>query len=507
MKSILLFLLFFAMAYPYTLPDATSRVLVFSDQMNESPGTANFTFNATHYVGMQKVDKARIDAYRQINSNFIVLQYHKAYGTDLGGNITNATPPYWNNDCDTFYAWVSRHPSYGSLESYYIHSGGVIDSAHRVQHFWNNALEYYLADLRTDGWKNYVAEVTSSRCSAIGFDGTFYDAAYFPNYGYVPANWCETAPFNAPAFTQFGPTWNNSFAVPYFAFIRNYYHSGGRNQLCIVNCDQMITGWYDDAYMDSTDGGMVEGFFTYGNRLTGSDWQLSASRILKYMTGAGKNKVMLAQCSPGETDLLQRRWCIANYLLIKNKYSYYNNAYGSASNWWPEYEINLGNFSSQPAGLSDLLVSGTTSLYKRDYAAGLVLVNPGAAAQNFTLIGNYQPITFSGGGNVNNGIVPPSSLLTYGTAVSGAVTVNPGEALILQKVVNPVVESPPGQHPSENRGLLVKIYSISGKRVATLKSGAGRFLPGTLGLKSGIYFAVTESRNTKTPIQKLVVLK
>ena len=416
----------------YQLPDATDRIPVFSDQLNEAPGSANFTFNATHFAGMQKIDKARIDAYRQINPGFIAVQYHKSYGVDLQQNITSATAPYWNNDCDTFYAWVGRNPGYGARESYYLHYTATADSAHRIRHFWNNVNEYFLADLRHAGWRAYVAQETVRRCQTMGFDGAFFDATYFPSYGYDPENWCDSAPYNAASIVAFGPAWNADFAMPYWGSVRRYYHSQGRDYLCIVNCDQMVTGWYEDAYLDSVDGAMAEGFFTYGGTLTGADWQLSAGRIIRYLTGAGRDKVLIAQCSPDENDDSQRRWCIANYLLLKNRYSYYNIAYSSNANWWPEYEIDIGSIVDQPAVLSDLLSAGSQSLYVRRYSRGIVLVNPGSVGQSYNLSQNHRPIYFSGGGAVNNG-VKPSMLLSESNAVAGYLNVGPGEVLILRK--------------------------------------------------------------------------
>jgi hypothetical protein len=178
------------------LPDATSKVLIFSDQLNDNPGSANFIFAASHYIGMQKIDKVKIDAYRELNPDFIPVQYHKAYGVDLGGNITNAHSPFWNNDCDSLYAWQERNPQYGPLEDYYLHYGNISDSDHRIGHYWNNNREYWLADIGHEGYRRYVAEETSRRCSEIGFEGTFYDCAYFPSYGYDPEDWCTTAPWN-----------------------------------------------------------------------------------------------------------------------------------------------------------------------------------------------------------------------------------------------------------------------------------------------------------------------
>jgi hypothetical protein len=438
-RCLFLLIFLFLTSYARNLPDATSKVLVFSDQINDNPGSPNFIFAANHYIGMQKIDKGKIDAYKLINPDFIAVQYHKAYGVDLGDNITNAYSPYWNRDCDSLYAWQKRNPQYGPLENYYLHTGNQIDSAHRIEHIWDNVNEYWLADIRQEGYKKYIAEETARRCKDIGFDGTFYDCAYFPSYGYIPENWCTTAPWNVQSITQFNTQWNDTFAIPFWKYISNYYHSEGRDLLCLPNCDQMVTGWYDDKYLDNVDGAMVEGFFTYGGLLTGGDWLLSAGRILKYLTGNGKNKVMIAQPGVTADNIKQRRWCIANYFLLKNRFSYYNIPFSSTANWWPEYDINLGAFVSTPTVLNDLLVTGKTSLYKRDYQNGMVLVNPGTVSENYTLTAQYKPISFSGGGNCNNGNLPALNL-TIGSPVTGVVTIASGEALILQNATDILIK-------------------------------------------------------------------
>lgn len=480
-----IFLLLSKIIFAMELPDATSKILVLSDQLNDAVGSTNLTFNATHFIGTQKIDKERIAAYKAVNPKFIVLQYHKSYGVDLQQNITSPVSPAWNNDCDTFVAWVNRNPSYGSRESYYLHYTNSVDSAHRVKHYWNGVNEYYLADLRHAGWRQYVAETNVWRCRNIGFDGTFFDATYFPSYGYDPENWFDSVPYNAGGITNFGTPWNQTFAVPYWASIRNYFHASGRDYLCIVNCDQMVTGWYNDAYLDSVDGAMAEGFFTYGGKLTGADWSLSAGRILKYLTGAGKNKILIAQCSPGAADQSVRRWCIANYLLLKNKYSYYNISLSANANWWPEYEIALDSFVTQPSTLNDLLVAGTTSLYKRDYKSGMVLVNPGSGAQSFALGQQYKPVTFTGGGDVINGVLPAMSV-TYGTAVSGAVTVAAGEVLVLQKAGTSVINIHPGKANIGKTSCQDALYSINGKM---LKRGGSQ----TVHTPHGVYLLRSEN--------------
>jgi hypothetical protein len=241
----------------------------------------------------------------------------------------------------------------------------------------------------------------------------------------------------------------------------------------------MVTGWYHDDYLDSVDGAMAEGFFTYGGKLTGSDWTLSAGRMLQYLTGSGRNKVLIAQCSPNATDIAVRRWCIANYFLLKNKYSYYNLALSSTANWWPEYTIDLDSFLTQPSTLNDLLVPGTTSLYRRDFKNGMVLVNPGTVSRSLITAQRFQPVSFSGGGDVIDGN-PPSMSVVHGPAVTGSITVAAGDAVILQREGAATRPGRPSSLPLAPQSTRYVAYSLTGRPVA-----AGRSRPN--GLCAGVY--------------------
>ena len=373
------------MAGTVELPDATSKTLVLSDQLNDAVGSANLAFNATHFIGTQKIDRDRILAYKALNPKFIVLQYHKSYGVDLQQNITSPVAPAWNNDCDTFYAWVNRNPSYGPRENYYLHFTNAVDSAHRINHYWNNVNEYYLADLRHAGWRQYVAETNVWRCQNIGFDGTFFDATYFPSPGYDPANWFDSVPYNAGGMTNFGTTWNQTFAVPYWAFVRDYFHASGRDYLCIVNCDQMVTGWYDDDYLDSVDGAMTEGFFTYGENLPVPTGRSRRAGSLNISPAREETRSLSPSALPIPPTSPSGAGASPIICFLKTNTRTITSPTARMPTGGPEYDIALDSFVTQPSTLNDLLVSGTTSLYKRDYKSGLVLVNPGSGTQSFTL--------------------------------------------------------------------------------------------------------------------------
>ncbi len=434
-------------AWSRAIPDTTDAVYIWADQLQTYNDSQN-RFVADHFVASQKLTKDRIDAIRSYNSEFIVLQYHKAYGTDMGNNIVG--PYEWGSDIATMDAFAADNPQYGDLEDYYIHWTPQKDPTHRVQHYWAGSIEYHLADIRHAGFRAYLLQETKRRCETIGFDGTFFDVAYFPWYEYEPdydpsvgfggdgRMWFQYEPWAWPSIDQdaskVAANWN-AMAVPYWQEVTGGYHSGEKKYYSIVNCDRMITGWYEHAYLDHVDGGLSENWMTGGDsnsRLVGADWGLSASRILRYLTG--NDKVLIAQPNNGwSTNTALREWWIANYFLLKNNKSFYYYAYSMDLHWWPEYEIDLGAFTASPTkNLGDLLVEGTQSLYARSYENGLVLVNPGESTQAYPLNGTYYRYTFSGGGYVAED-TKPAMTLEHATPLSGTVSVEPHGALILWK--------------------------------------------------------------------------
>lgn len=445
------------------LPRSSDKILVWADQLNTVPGTQNFHFAATHFVGTQKIDKNRIDAYRAINDSFVVVQYHKAYGVDLGQNVTEPQSPHWNTDIEYMRRFAQQNPQFGPYESYFLHTQGSVDSSFRIGHRWQGNLEYYLADVRHDGFRSYVATETSRRCEELGFNGTFFDAAYFPHYGYQPNDWFLSPPLSAASITQFGEPWNTTFALPYWNYLFQYYHSSGRDQLLIINCDQMVTGWYHDDYLQHSDGGMVEGFFTYGGKLVGDDWTLSAGRIIQYLTGRDARRIMIAQVAIDPQNIDIRRWCIGNFLLLRNDRSYYYIVNGAEPFWYPEYELSLGASVSVPGTLNELHVQGSSALYHRRYTQGLVVVNAGADSASYTLDGEYRVVDFSGGGAVVNGMPPPMAL-SYSDVVAGMLKV-PGQSVwILKKAENSQSAQPYSSLKRHDAAVLAAgLYDLRGR--------------------------------------------
>ena len=408
------------------LSDTVDGIHIWADQL-DATSDAEDRFIAGHYVGSQKLTKDRIDPIRAYNPDFIVVQYHKAYGVDQGGNIIE--PNEWGRDISKHDGYMATHPEDGDEEEYYFHwNDGSVER--RVEHYYRGHMECYLADIRHEGYRKYVTGETIRRCRDVGFDGTFFDVAYFPWYGYNPQTWYEYPPLNWPAIPDCGSLWNE-LAEPFWQYVQDAYHSIGNDYYCLSNCGRMITGWYVHTYLDYIDGAMSEGFMTYNGVLTGVNWELSASRILRYLTG--NDKILIAQPSIEVENIPLREWCMANYLLLKNDKSfYYNVDTGGDVSWWPEYEIELGAYTQAPTRhLSDLLVQGTESLYLRRYERGLVLVNPGDNPQQYALVDTLRRYRFSGGGRLVDGQKPDMEL-TFDEEVGGRITIQPGGAMILR---------------------------------------------------------------------------
>jgi chitodextrinase len=452
------------------IPDTRDGIFVWADQLTFH-NSQQYEFVANHFVGSQKLTANHIQALRAHNPDFLVTQYHKAYGVDIGNNITG--PNTWSNDIDEMRRFIADHPEYGTEESYYMHWTSNNDADHRVQHYWEGQIEFHLADISHAGFRAYVAEETMRRCREIGFDGAFYDVAYFPWYDYEPdyntgrgfggdgTMWYAYEPRNWPGpGATLAANWN-ALAVPYWQHIANAYHANGNNYLCIPNCDRMVTGWYEDVFMDYVDGGMMEGFMSDGGeaqgRLCGADWLLSASRTLRFLTG--NDKILIAQPSTS-TDLLRRKWQIANFLLLKNQKSFFYYAGDMEVAWYPEYGIDLGAYAAAPTqDLDDLLVDGTSSLYAREYENGLVLVNPGDTAQSITLNGTYYRYAFSGGGLFLTSM--PAMSLTRELPVSGTISVPAHEAMILWQDNTPATDTTAPSVPADLQAETVSSSSIS----------------------------------------------
>jgi hypothetical protein len=138
------------------------------------------------------------------------------------------------------------------------------------------------------------------------------------------------------------------------------------------------------------------------------------NRAMK-LTSAGKFIIM--QSYP--PDIPSRQFLLGTYLLLKGGKTFVNLA-GAGVNYIPEYALDVGPPNAAlPADVSGYQFSG---VYRRDFAKGMVLVNPGDSSVTVTLPTTYQQVSASGGGVVTDAQLDSSGKYTGGTLSYAAVT-------------------------------------------------------------------------------------
>lgn len=443
------------------IPSTKRYNLIWADQLYGLPPNL-IQFVAKNYVGTQKIFAYQAADYRSINPNFLVISYHLANGINpqrhddcpdpknnhgngfIGVIAPNGFVNEWN---DYFLPWLNAHSivtGSNRFEQMFQHYDSVV-STNRVWHidpFWAMNLEN--AD-----WRDYYADNIISWMSGNENEGTFLDVSvetmvsplYHPNQNDPQPyyfNWYISphgpAGYSISTLSDFA-NWMNSQYLLFYQYLYRRFHSAIVDYLVLPNTDQMVTGWYDpvwtdgDANGEAIDGAMMENFGSY----TGSDMYLSLERGLRHLTGRGK--ILIAQFS--DTTQHERYRRVAMYMLIKNENSYLC-IHPGHTDWYPEFEIDLGDQSPVPVNIDSLRVSGSGSngLFRRDFSEGMVLCNTSSSTFSQTLSGNnWFVIETNGGGEVDtSGNIAAQNILYI--PVSGTVTVGPSECMILKNIPN-----------------------------------------------------------------------
>ncbi len=393
------------------LPSTRRYVLVWKDQLiPDGYSEAWKQWVVTHYVGTQKLFRRQIDDYRSRNANFLMLVYHLAYGlngadqTNPVGNITGPDT-FGQEDTDTFTPWVASHGI--NREAAYQHFGAPPSSSTRVSYpdpFW-------LMDISSAEWRSYLFDslLQWQAFPTAHATGTFLDVAFPPWYSYQPNGW-----WAGPAgdgSREGLRTWWNPRARDYFnamraAFAPTLNHP---RYLVIPNTDALVDNTDEPAFLDGTDGVFTENWQAIG--AGPGDWNLSTRRVLQYATS--QSKVWMIDVTQEATALPQslRELLIGTYFLIRNGTSYI--MFGNELSWYPEYELDLGGYQSEPpSDLEALRVAGAGGeaggLYLRTYERGMVLVNSSNQALSYSLSAPMKRAVWSGGGVIDANANPPS---------------------------------------------------------------------------------------------------
>lgn len=443
------------------VPSSKRWNMVWADQLVPAwitPGKVEFA--AKNYVGTQKLFADQISQYRSFNSNFLCLIYRLSSGlnpaenrhcpdpkTNSGTGYIGVVSPlgYVSEYLEYFVPWVnSQQLSGDAYESMFQHYD-VKDSLHRVWH----QDPYWLMDVSNSNWREYIVSTSLIWMDEMTCDGCFYDVSvewncslYNPKSGNPEPgnfNWWEyphkpaTYPEDMTDRSVYAK-WQNGMYLQYFQALYSYFHESGSVYLLIPNIDQMITTVYDPTWLEgnmlgqTVDGAMMENF----GSCSGQDMYLSLERGFRYLTS--KNKILIAQCPASTPEERLRR--TAMYMLIKNENSFINLINSGRVEWYPEYEIDLGNIKPLPDTFEELREkgSGYKSLWKRQYDSGYVVCNTSDDTISYNPYADgWAYLKTSGGGEVGDDGTIKQQSLVY-TPFKGSIPIPPSQCMVFKHV-------------------------------------------------------------------------
>ena len=301
--------------------------------------------------------------------------------------------------------WSSDWASVTSHEDWFMHN-------QNNQRHHDPVDQWDIHDISNAGFRGYWVTSVIADMRATGAQGVFADSfeAGISGYGVTDPDprFDGTNPANA-AMWPGGDTWVDQKAE-WIAYIESAFAATPEQFVLVPNIGAMITGWSNIDY-SHVDGAMLEGF---GYQEAPADWVLGMNRAMK-LTGAGK--FIIVQSYPG--DIPTRQFLLGTYLMLKGSKTFVNLA-GSGVNYLPEYAIDFGPpKAGLPGDVSGYQYSG---VYRRDFAKGLVLVNPGDSAAAVTLPGTFEQVSATGGGAVTDADLDASGNYSGGTLSYAAVT-------------------------------------------------------------------------------------
>jgi hypothetical protein len=406
-----------------TLPQTTTCVIAFSDQIHAGLPDLYIHFAATHFAGAQKMLKADNDQLRAYNPNWVALHYQLGMaaspaeyirGVMVGGSLVAQ--------------WSASWPYVNTQESWFMHNDNSV--RHCGPNNYNCILN--ISDQNVQSW--WLDEAVAGM-RAAGAQGVFADTFVegISGYDVVPPDnrFASTNPANPSAWPG-GVTWLDQ-RLNWITTIAGSFAQTPEQFLVIPNIGSGATGWDTTDFASSRiDGAMLEGIAL--DFKDTPDWILEMNRAVA-LTSSGK--IVLFQTYPGGnqgTSAFQQdvNYALASYLLIKGDYTYINLPGGNTNKgtsvyYYPQYEAleQLGGpLSALPTNIASYLWSG---VYRRDFQHGFVLVNPSDSTISITLPEGYQQLQCSGGGEVGSSDIDPAT----SNYVGGSCSLQPVTSIAL----------------------------------------------------------------------------
>lgn len=390
----------FVTGVPRPFPITKNGIYIFNDQLTNlsSLTTPQIQFAVTHYAGTQKMTRADANILRNLNPYFVILHYRlgQALGHSMPDASCNPTTNYLQIINTT---WVQEWPGDSNvLEEWFYHY-----SSSRV---FSCSWGHYLAELDNINWRHWWTDQVITQLNNNADDGIFADS-------YSPANYL--GPYNPP-LPGYDLELEQAWANREHSFTDYIKERFNHRYFWIPNIGSCVTT-RDPSDYTNIDGAMIEGFgYEIAQSYGETDWQLQMNRMLTLII---LNKPILTQSYVDPANITDRMFNLASYLLIKGLHTFINFEIGEDPEWFPEYSIDLGPYTTQvPASITDLYNS-SWQVYQRNYQNGMVLVNPSNASRAITLPGTYLNAVPQGGGFIPaDGQIPASWIVNYTSVTS-----------------------------------------------------------------------------------------
>jgi hypothetical protein len=284
-------------------------------------------------------------------------------------------------------------------------------------HNQNNARHYdatdnwYINDISNMGFRDYWVSSVIADMRATGAQGVFADSFEAGISGYGVTDPDTRFDGTNPANPTYWP--NGTWIVQkhaWSAYVEQAFAGTPEQFLFVPNIGAMITSWANVDY-SNIDGAMLEGF---AYMEAPSDWVLGMNRAIK-LTAAGK--FIIVQSYPTSVD--ERAFILASYLLLKGSKTFVNMA-GGGVYYFPEYQIDFGAPNNPLPG--DVSTYQWSGVYRRDFAKGMVLINPDVNPASVTLPMALRQVTATGGGATSDAQLDAGGKYIGGTLSYASVT-------------------------------------------------------------------------------------
>ena len=340
-----------------------------------------------------------------MNPGFLVLHYRLAMWQTAPGVLYLADGRTWSND----FPEVDQH------EDWFWHN----PSGQRVQSNQDGKL---LMNIANPGFRAYWRDSIAAQTEAGDYDGVFLDSAS-PALLQIEARMPPEPRLSGTGArdSRMPELGNRTWIEAWQDWIVDLDASlAARGIALIPNVGSLITTW------DNTDYSLTAGAFSEGfldPAFVESDWRDAVNHILEFVR---KNRIVILQnYLQTPDDVARRKYLLANYLLVKGARTYVSYFAAGPLEWYPEWDIELGQPLSSAATVDELARNG---VYRRDFTAGTVLVNPSPRPVHVELGGRFRRVDFGGGGAIAPDGLPRGTLET---APVRALDLAPASAEIL----------------------------------------------------------------------------